>query len=756
MGGVASVFDAVTFDIFDVDGSKSSGDNHNYGGFGGYYGYNGYSSYDDQHPRYPDTQDYRYISCYRDRKENKALPNYLATVSNAEQCSNLAYENNSKYFGLHFYGQCWGSNGNENTYARYGKPSDTALRDENYLWDVANEAWFDRCKGNINGESWMNHVYELYYTKEDENDVSTNVSYALTVVEVKENEISIILVTVNNNNNNIKRYLADALAALTTGDSFVNSAKTNSDKAFNLSASALQDAEKARRLSQDITKQNEAFIMAETAAKFANDSITFVNNSNNDISNANTNYSNSALQANSGISEGNNISSKITNSQTYYLTANTSNNTFNNTINNNMDKYNFVFRKNRNIKHLYDQIKVKLDRANTKVLEIRDIVNNTILPNINTITGYLNRANDKTQINSINNVITQSNQGANVALVNANNILASSKLQLARLSNLEAIENKQKTEKDSADAAQRAILKAEEDAANVKKTELNLLAASARATQAQLAYERSLVQIDTINKQNNLMSKLNQNIINVNNITTIEGFANVEPLATSNNQEINNYVNTFNNNLSLVNDPNNMNKVAFETYLHIQDTKLSDLKKNVINLQQTALSNKNKNSQIKGIRSINNSTNLNVEEFPDPENNSNNVNNDQDSTYKGNGSKTYPNYLIYGNNGCLKYEPSTSNKPSTWDFKKCDANDPKQQFNINKINNLQQYNAPITNQNNKNYIINHESNVNFGFYSVNPSVEADQCLQLNNDGISVMPCNMDSSQRFSANYKTIQ
>jgi hypothetical protein len=756
MGGVASVFDAITFDVFDVDGSKSSGDKHNYGGYGGYYNYNGYSSYDDQHPRYPNTQDYNYISCYRDRPENRALPHYLGQVSNAEQCGNLAYKNNSKYFGLHFYGQCWGSNGKDNTYARYGKPSDTFDRDENYLWDVANEAWFDRCKGNINGESWMNHTYELYYTQDDENEVYTNVSHTLMIVDGQQNEISTILVTVNNNNDNIKRYLANALAALTTGDSFVNSAKTNSDKAFNSSASALQDAEKARRLSQDITKQKEASIMAETAAKSANDSLTFVNNSNNDISNANTNYSNSALQANSGISEGNNISSKMTNSQTYFNTANTNNNTLNNHYNNNWNKYNYIFNRKQNIKYIYDDIKVKLDSANTKLLEIRNIVNNTILPNITTITGYLNRANDKTQINSINNVITQSNQGANVALVNANNILASTKLQLARLSNLDAIEKKQESQKAAADAAQRAILQAEEDAAKAKQTELNLLAASARATQAQLAYERSLVQIDTINKQNNLMSKLNQNIINVNNITTIEGFANVEPLATSNNQEINNYVNTFNNNLSLVNDPNNMNKVAFETYLHIQDTKLSDLKKNVLNLQQTALSNKNKNSQIKGIRSINNSTNLNVEEFPDPENNSNNVNNDQDSTYKGNGSKTYPNYLIYGNNGCLKYEPSTSNTPSTWDFKKCDSNDPKQQFNINKIKNLQQYNAPITNPNNQNYIINHESNVNFGFYSVNPSVEVDQCLQLNNDGISVMPCNMDSSQRFSANYKTIQ
>ena len=38
---------------------------------------------------------------------------------------------------------------------------------------------------------------------------------------------------------------------------------------------------------------------------------------------------------------------------------------------------------------------------------------------------------------------------------------------------------------------------------------------------------------------------------------------------------------------------------------------------------------------------------------------------------------------------------------------------------------------------------------------VNPETAADQCLMLNNDGLSIMPCNMTSEQRFKALYSTI-
>ena len=170
---------------------------------------------------------------------------------------------------------------------------------------------------------------------------------------------------------------------------------------------------------------------------------------------------------------------------------------------------------------------------------------------------------------------------------------------------------------------------------------------------------------------------------------------------------------------------------------------------------------------------MNNSKMINVEAYPNPTM----PNNGMPSTYSGNGAKNYPNYLIYGNNGCLQFDPpSKQNNTSSlsslsaasaasaasalpaspsWNFKSCDSNNPNQQFAINKISTLSQYNIPITSPNNSNHILNDSSNTLLGFYTVNPSSAHDQCLQLNNDGISIMPCNMDSEQRFKPYFHSV-
>jgi len=224
------------------------------------------------------------------------------------------------------------------------------------------------------------------------------------------------------------------------------------------------------------------------------------------------------------------------------------------------------------------------------------------------------------------------------------------------------------------------------------------------------------------------------------------------------NPEINNYINSYNKSIALLEDPNQMSKVAFDTYMHIQNKKLKELNKNLDAL------NKNTTKSvypIKAIKSMSNSKILNVEAYPDPT-----ANNGISSLYFGNSSKTYPNYLIYGNNGCLQYNPEsnisslsspspTVNGPASWAFKSCDSNNPNQQFSVNQINTILQYNAPITNINNASHLINDSSSTQFGFYTVNPNSQTDQCLQLNNDGISIMPCNMDASQKFKPAYHSI-
>ena len=56
---------------------------------------------------------------------------------------------------------------------------------------------------------------------------------------------------------------------------------------------------------------------------------------------------------------------------------------------------------------------------------------------------------------------------------------------------------------------------------------------------------------------------------------------------------------------------------------------------------------------------------------------------------------------------------------------------------------------------NKDKILKDSSSTMFNFNVINPVDEQDKCLQLNNDGLSVMPCSLDLSQRFRESYFTV-
>jgi len=238
-------------------------------------------------------------------------------------------------------------------------------------------------------------------------------------------------------------------------------------------------------------------------------------------------------------------------------------------------------------------------------------------------------------------------------------------------------------------------------------------------------------------------------------------------LPPSSKPDLNDYTNSYNKAISLLDDPNNMNKAAFDTYLKIQDNKIGILNKNLTSLKNAMPTNANMNPPIKGIKSMYNSKVMNVQEYnkipssslPQITNalgqNMSNINNN-------NNNSTDTNYLIYGNNGCLQYNPTptTQNESGTttgapiWNFQSCNTNEQQQQFKMNKINNMTDFNRPI-NLSNSTYKISNDQSAQYGFYVVNPSSDPNQCLQLNNDGLSVMPCTMESSQRFKTNYHTV-
>jgi len=263
-----------------------------------------------------------------------------------------------------------------------------------------------------------------------------------------------------------------------------------------------------------------------------------------------------------------------------------------------------------------------------------------------------------------------------------------------------------------------------------------------------------------INKQNTLISELNNILFNLKTSLGVPVLSvDVEPFTTNNTEpfinmssvklnpnkdtEIYNYANIYNQNIALLDDPNKMNQLSFNTYIHIQDKKINNLKKELKQLEEHIQNNKKSKNNIKSFKSMSNSQIINVELYNDKN--------------KNNGVK-YPNYLIYGNNGCLEYDNKKKyenvSEPATWKFNTCNSNNPKQQFVSNKINNLETYNSHID-DNNKESILNDDSNIMFGFNIINPIDDDKKCVQLNNDGISVMPCNLKYDQRFKHSYNTV-
>lgn len=249
-----------------------------------------------------------------------------------------------------------------------------------------------------------------------------------------------------------------------------------------------------------------------------------------------------------------------------------------------------------------------------------------------------------------------------------------------------------------------------------------------------------------------------RNITIPNTTKPVEGFINSNPisdyytppfyLANTNTPEVKDYVDAYNKSVGLLDDPNLLNQAQFDTYIHLQNKKLNELR----DALKTFPTNGNLNNPVKAIKNLKTSASLNVEEYPDPTN----KNNNQPASYKGNGATVYPNYLIYGNNGCLQYNKApNANTSATWAFKPCNSNLPDQRFTMTKVQNKEDYNKKITEPNNKNYQIQDTNTVIFGFNSVNPETDPNQCLTLNNDGLSVMPCTMEPSQRFKQFYHSI-
>lgn len=218
-----------------------------------------------------------------------------------------------------------------------------------------------------------------------------------------------------------------------------------------------------------------------------------------------------------------------------------------------------------------------------------------------------------------------------------------------------------------------------------------------------------------------------------------------------------------NNALSLVDDPLGRNQAAFDTYIYLQNKKINDLnaKINEVNSLRATTSNQPEKI-IKSIKNLDNSKILYVQEYAGTQSTTTTVPvgtstsaNANKIEQNGNPNK---NYLIFGNNGCLSYNPEFINDKNLNNFKfeKCNANDINQQFILSQINDQTNYNNLVDSKSQ----IASDISTSYGFYAAIPYnnyiLDKDkndrQCVTINDEGLTIQKCNLDYTQRFKAFY----
>ena len=207
-----------------------------------------------------------------------------------------------------------------------------------------------------------------------------------------------------------------------------------------------------------------------------------------------------------------------------------------------------------------------------------------------------------------------------------------------------------------------------------------------------------------------------------------------------------------------INNPSYNELLKSTIMSEIQHNKMNKLN-NTINKLPTQ---SNVNNNIKAIKNYGNSKILNVEKRM------NYTDDKADKTDK---------YIIYGNNGCLSYDSSSSdskyispngnsnNKDENYkriSFKPCNAKDTNQLFVMDNIASATDYNNYSNPDNTIPTFSTSETDVNtgLGYYFVRPvdnykseikdkKDKINMCLNFDNSGLSVQPCDISINQKYS-------
>lgn len=241
--------------------------------------------------------------------------------------------------------------------------------------------------------------------------------------------------------------------------------------------------------------------------------------------------------------------------------------------------------------------------------------------------------------------------------------------------------------------------------------------------------------------------------------------ANIFSLSDRLEPDVKQYISPFNDSITLLNEPMTQKQNAFDMYIKLQNDKLNSINKQLqlLELKTNNANRFNKPNNIKSIKNSSTSLSLNVDEYnayglsttnygitQNQYNYNNSTQDNKNCVPIDNSNSNY--YLIYGNNGCLSYNPDELINDKPYDFIKCNANDPRQQFYINPVNDLCAYNNLIVNNIDQ---INDKSIINLGFNAITPSSDINQCLTADSNSITIQPCTLDNNQKFKSFTKSI-
>ena len=262
----------------------------------------------------------------------------------------------------------------------------------------------------------------------------------------------------------------------------------------------------------------------------------------------------------------------------------------------------------------------------------------------------------------------------------------------------------------------------------------NFIRSSANQQQQELINSR-------LQKYDDSMELMGQNIQLMDQIK--EKVEEINDMEIRGNTNAYDHVSNYNNVVDSINDPQNIGTLQHNIKNYIQkstvinlEQQLAELEKlNEIKARTGNLSEEKDINEIKSVQNVNNAESLNVY-LPD----------DIDRS-----DKSKHEYMVFGNGKCLSFNKD-GNKVNEYEFVDCNRRDNKQLFKIDKINGSLAYNNKVASPVNR---IDSTKFETLGFYTVSPKGDEKQCMTLNDNGLVIQPCDLNSEQRYHVSDKIV-